>query len=322
MREGLKEQLPSGESAPQVSGSEKGIFITPEGQEFLRREFSRIYCYFVYRHVTPDGKIYIGYGKGKPNDRWRSGHNYKTNKDFSAAIHQYGWENIRHEVLVDHLYLEEAQVLERRLILQEASYDPKVGFNREIPPERPDRNHYSVYQLIFPNGRMYVGLTGRSPKQRWAYGDGYKRMPEMKAAIQEYGWNNIEKIVCMENLSYETACNMEKMLIELNSREDPARLYNKAEGGSSQSGWKMKTDTVEQIKQTVQLKGRSEAQKKRDSHVAAAWSKPVRNLSTGEIYPSRTAAAEALGVTQMAVSHAVKYHTKTHGVFLEDISES
>lgn len=111
MREGLKEQLLSGEYAPQVSGPGEDIFITPEGQEFLRREFSRIYCYFVYKHVTPDGTIFIGYGKGKPNDRWQSGHNYKTNQDFSAAIHRFGWENIRHEILADHLYLEEVQAM-------------------------------------------------------------------------------------------------------------------------------------------------------------------------------------------------------------------
>lgn len=315
-----KNNYPAEHVLPQTEDYKKGIYILPEGQEFLRREYSRIYCYFVYKHTTPDGKIYIGYGKGKPNDRWQSGYNYKNNKDFSAAIHQYGWENIRHEILADHLYLEEAQAMERRLILQEASYDPEIGFNREIPVENPDRNHYAVYQLIFPNGRMYVGRTGRPPKKRWSYGDGYKRMPEMKAAIQEFGWNNIEKIVCMENLSYETACNMEKMLIELNSREDPSRLYNKAEGGSSGSGWKMKEETVEQMKQNARLRGRSEAQKKRDNSIAAQWSKPVRNLSTGEIYPSRTAAAEALGVTKMAVSHAVRNHTKTCGIYLEDIS--
>ena len=109
-----RNSYPAEHVLPQTEDFKKGIYILPEGQEFLRREYSRIYCYFVYKHTTPDGKIYIGYGKGKPNDRWQSGYNYKNNKDFSAAIHQYGWENIRHEILADHLYLEEVQAMGTR----------------------------------------------------------------------------------------------------------------------------------------------------------------------------------------------------------------
>ena len=47
-------------------------------------------------------------------------------------------------------------------------------------------NNYCVYELIFPNGKRYIGLTGQKPELRWKYGLGYKGQLVYKP-IKRYG---------------------------------------------------------------------------------------------------------------------------------------
>lgn len=81
--------------------------------------------YCLYRHTSPSGKCYIGITKRNPIDRWgQNGCNYlKPNKSgtpkhpiFCNAILKYGWDNIKHEVLFDHLDKDRACRLEQELI--------------------------------------------------------------------------------------------------------------------------------------------------------------------------------------------------------------
>lgn len=34
-------------------------------------------------------------------------------------------------------------------------------------------NNYIVYKHIFPNNKIYIGLTRQKPERRWRNGDGY-----------------------------------------------------------------------------------------------------------------------------------------------------
>jgi hypothetical protein len=62
---------------------EPGVFYTTEeAYAWFKTEYARLYSYFVYVHTSPEGKRYVGYGKGKPNDRFSSGHGYRNNKGF------------------------------------------------------------------------------------------------------------------------------------------------------------------------------------------------------------------------------------------------
>lgn len=85
--------------------------------------------YSVYRHTSPSGKVYIGITKRKPKERWDSGHGYKGNHHFCAAIKKYGWANIKHEILFSHLSEEEACEKEKQLIKEYDSCNPKKGYN-------------------------------------------------------------------------------------------------------------------------------------------------------------------------------------------------
>ena len=56
--------------------------------------------YIVYKHTTPNNKIYIGITKHDPKYRWlNNGRGYKEQSTFFNAILKYGWINIKHEIL-------------------------------------------------------------------------------------------------------------------------------------------------------------------------------------------------------------------------------
>lgn len=83
----------------------------------------------VYRHISPSNKVYIGITSRKPELRW--GHNgiyYKGCNKFYNAILKYGWDNIKHEILIDNASKEEACILEQMLI----SHYKRLGVSYNI----------------------------------------------------------------------------------------------------------------------------------------------------------------------------------------------
>lgn len=85
--------------------------------------------YTVYMHTTPNNKRYIGI-TSNIKLRWKAnGHGYDTQL-FWKAIQKYGWDNIKHDILVTNLSYEWACQLEQILILKYNTTDPKFGYNR------------------------------------------------------------------------------------------------------------------------------------------------------------------------------------------------
>ena len=86
--------------------------------------------YCVYCHTFPNGKRYIGI-TNNCNQRWKNGDGYKHQRKVYNAIMKYGWDNIRHEILVDDIPKEKAQELEKKLIAEfdsiQNGYNVSVG---------------------------------------------------------------------------------------------------------------------------------------------------------------------------------------------------
>lgn len=107
--------------------------------------------YLVYKHTFPNGKVYIGITKQKPNQRWRKGEGYKGSSSVFNAINKYGWDNIKHEILFVNLSREQAEQKEIELIDFYKSFDEKFGYNLEkggsvnkkISLETRKKLHYS-----------------------------------------------------------------------------------------------------------------------------------------------------------------------------------
>lgn len=71
----------------------------------------------LYRHTTPSGKVYIGITNQNPEYRWNHGKGYMNcNGPFKSSIIKYGWDNIKHEILITNLTRTQAINWERRLI--------------------------------------------------------------------------------------------------------------------------------------------------------------------------------------------------------------
>lgn len=70
----------------------------------------------VYRHTSPSGKIYIGITSKNPEIRWSKGVGYHKHVYFGRAIDKYGWDNIKHEILLKDVSKPEAIYAERYLI--------------------------------------------------------------------------------------------------------------------------------------------------------------------------------------------------------------
>ena len=77
----------------------------------------------VYIHIVPKelsgyewDKYYVGITSQSPKRRWGNGSGYVTNTYFDRTIKKYGWANIQHEIIAQHLTIDEACSLEKLLI--------------------------------------------------------------------------------------------------------------------------------------------------------------------------------------------------------------
>lgn len=93
--------------------------------------------YFVYRHVAPNGKMYIGItSKANPQDRWmHDGSGYLSNLHFWNAIQKYGWSNFKHIIVAHGLSVNSACHLEQYLIKKYDSMNN--GYNQTSGGVRP-----------------------------------------------------------------------------------------------------------------------------------------------------------------------------------------
>lgn len=83
----------------------------------------------VYKHTSPNGKVYIGITEQNPAKRWQNGQGYKGNFHFYRAIQKYGWNNFNHEILYTGLTKEQACKIEVELIALYKSDDFDYGYN-------------------------------------------------------------------------------------------------------------------------------------------------------------------------------------------------
>lgn len=104
--------------------------------------------YCVYLHTSPSGKHYVGITSQNPKDRWDYGYGYKQNKHFWFAIQKYGWNNIKHDVLLTELSKKEAKQNEILLIKKYKSDNGKYGYNNTKGGDIPFKNNCKqVYQF-------------------------------------------------------------------------------------------------------------------------------------------------------------------------------
>lgn len=101
--------------------------------------------YCVYMHTFPNNKKYIGISSDVQN-RFRSGKGYSSQEKIWNAIKHYGWDNIKHEILIDKLTKEQAEKIEALLI---QSFDSiENGYNTAIGGDKINATYLNAHILL------------------------------------------------------------------------------------------------------------------------------------------------------------------------------
>lgn len=128
------------------------------------------------------------------------------------------------------------------------------------------KNSYCVYKHTFPNGKIYIGISGSDLKKRWGKGSGYLKQPLVYNAIKKYGWDNIKHEILDCNLDKAIAENKEIEYIKVFNSANRNFGYNISIGGNSNGKQSRET----KLKISQKLKGRqfSDATRKKLSESA------------------------------------------------------
>lgn len=159
--------------------------------------------YIVYRHTSPNGKVYIGITCQLPCRRWARGKGYRNNWHFYNAIQKYGWDNFTHEVLYTGLSNEDAARIEADLIARHRSTEKQYGYNRdpgngvrhEVSEETRRKLSESHKHLPHLSGEAHPQWGKRGPDSQ-NYG---RRHTDEERALMRM--NNTRKIpvICVED---------------------------------------------------------------------------------------------------------------------------
>ena len=148
-----------------------------------------INSYSVYKHTFPNGKIYIGITKFKPEYRWNKGKGYDRQSYMYKAIQKYGWDNITHRIIVDGVSKECACQLEKDLIAKYKTNDRRFGYNNSTGGENPGTG---VKKVISLETRIKISDTqkGRKLTDDWIKNiivgrKDYKHSDETKRKISD-----------------------------------------------------------------------------------------------------------------------------------------
>lgn len=147
-------------------------------------------------------------------------------------------------------------------------------------------NTFTVYMHVCPNGKRYIGITGKDPKKRWNGGSGYCHNREFYKDIRKYGWGSIKHVLMLKNVSKEKAEHWEKELIKRYDTMDPDKGYNHNGGGHYHG--EISEAVREKLRKTSRLQPGTKC----------------KCVETGEEYVSISAAARKLGVHRSSIERS------------------
>lgn len=141
--------------------------------------------------------------------------------------------------------------------------------------------NFTVYKHTSPSGKVYVGITSLTPQKRWAAG--YKHSPHFRAAIQKYGWDNIQHEILAEGLTKEEAEQMEVDLIAKYQATDRRYGYNADCGGTSPGR------ASEETRRKISEAQKGEKHHYYGKHLSAEHRKKLGDSHRGKHYRPRSA---------------------------------
>lgn len=165
------------------------------------------------------------------------------------------------------------------------------------------------------NNKTYIGITCKSPKDRWRGGANYKHNVYFNNAIMKYGWNNFEHIIFAENLCKSEAHKIERSLIALWKSNKRQYGYNLSSGGeSSHSGCRHSLETKEYLRQINLGNNNPRRREKRKEIIAnKSKTKQVYCAELDKVFSSIQQAADLFGIEASNISKCCKGMRYTAG---------
>ncbi len=176
------------------------------------------------------------------------------------------------------------------------------------------------------NGKKYVGITN-NPARRWSgNGKNYEQCPRFRDAIAKYGWDNFTHEFLEEGLTIDEANQLEREYIAKYKTQDGRYGYNISPGGQyvpSMLGKHHSEETKQKMRLAALGHPVSDEQKQKISEALIGKmrgkrngkSRPVRCITTGEVFESQGIAAEAKGVPQSKICLCCQgKRAHTHGL--------
>lgn len=191
--------------------------------------------------------------------------------------------------------------------------------------EMSEYTAFIVYKHTSPSGKVYIGITQRSPNKRFQNGAGYKGNEHFWRAIEKYGWNNFKHEILYSGLSKEIACKIEIELIAKYNSADKKYGYNIALGGehsthSEETRRKMseankgKTLSEETRRKLSEAKkGHILSEDHRRKISAGLGGHPIMCIETGIVYTSVSDVEKRTGISNGNVSSVCHGRRKTAG---------
>ena len=137
--------------------------------------------YCVYIHTCPDGQMYVGITKQAPIRRWNHGRNYEG-QWFYDAIEKWGWENIKHEIVLEGLDEQTAKTKEVELIDSLHTWRPGIGYNNTLKgagkliPVRDPVTH-KVYSSV-SQACKYIGTYPEKIRKQFEFCTPNNKLPD------------------------------------------------------------------------------------------------------------------------------------------------
>lgn len=247
--------------------------------------------FYVYRHTSPNGKVYIGITSQAPERRWGAdGRGYRSNRRFFNAIVKYGWDNFKHEVLFEGLTKQEACEKEIQLIDEHKSYQFKYGYNQSLGGEHGKLTDESKQKI--------------AGKVRELWDD-----PEYRRHMSEA--HKGQEVPKGFHLTEEQKENLRAKVKE--RCKDPAyreRLSASAKKRFEKCGKEMLSRNGKAVWENPETRRRIIASKMGNHNRA----KRVLCVETGEVFPSTLAAAKSVGACREAIGQVCRHEREmSHG---------
>lgn len=258
--------------------------------------------YCVYRHVFPNGKVYIGQTHLKPEKRWgNNGSGYllvKKNGEYhqpliAHAIQKYGWKNVQHEILFNNLNKLDALRIEQICICLFRSNDNRFGYNitsggeflKHSVESKKKMSQSAKKRLSNPENHPFFGKKHTK--------DSKEKVSASRTGKCVGGENPIaKKVLCVELNKIWSSCTeaSNDTGIAAPSIASACRNINTMSGGYH---WiYVKDYSVEKIKNLL-------IKKNRNTDV------PIMCIETGVIYDNIAIASKMIGVSQSSVVRCV-----------------